>query len=261
MNVNLEIDTSNQYIDSMLKDFKMVDIRQQYNELIQIAVEKQLGYKEFLAILLRTEELGRKERRTNRYIRSANFEKIMTLEEYDYGFHQYANMQKIKELATLDFMDKKENIILIGKSGSGKTHIATGIGMTACEAGKKVLFDNALELINNLLKSAREGRLRDTLAKLSKIDLIIIDELGYLKMDKEKESVFFQLIRSRYEKKSIIITSNFNLSEWNEIFSSQLAATAILDRLIHHCHVILMGDEKMGDDSYRIKGQRRELQK
>jgi len=260
VNVNPGIDTSDQYIDAMLKDFKLADVRRQYNDLIKTAADQKLGYREFLAVLLRAEELGRKKRRTQRCIRSAKFEKIMTLANYDYGFHQYANMQKIKELATLDFMNRSENIILVGKPGSGKTHIATGIGMIACEAGKKVLFENALDLINNLLKSAREGKLREMLEKLSKIDLIIVDELGYLKMDKEKESVFFQLIRSRYEKKSIIITSNYNLSEWDEIFSSQLAATAILDRLIHHCHVILMGDEKMGDDSYRVKGGRREVQ-
>jgi len=260
VNVNPPIDTSNHYIDEMLKSFKMKGIRQQYNDLIKVATEENLGYKEFLAVLLKAEENGRTERRTQRYIRNARFEKIMTLDEYDYGFHKYANMHKIKELATLNFLIQKENIIFVGKPGSGKSHVATGIGLRACEAGQKVLFENALDLINNLLKSAREGSLKETLLKLSKIDLIIIDELGYLKMDKEKESVFFQLIRSRYEKKSTIITSNFNLRQWDEIFSSSLAATAILDRLIHHCHVVLMGDESMGDDSYRIKGKRKEMQ-
>jgi DNA replication protein DnaC len=259
LNVNLEIDTSDKYIASMLKELKMADIRKQYNDLINAATEKQLGYREFLAVLLKTEESGRKKRRTQKCIRNANFEKLMTLEEYDYGFHKYANMQKIKELSTLNFIGKNENIILVGKPGSGKTHIATGIGLLACEAGKKVLFENALDLINNMLRAAREGRLMEALMKLSKIDLIIVDELGYLKMDKERESVFFQLIRSRYEKKSTIITSNFNLGQWDEIFSSQLAATAILDRLIHHCHIILMGDETMGDDSYRVKGKREGL--
>lgn len=260
MNTNLEIDTSSQYLDTMLKDLKMVDIRRQYSDLIKTATEQQLGYKEFLAILLKAEENGRKARRTQRYIKNARFEKIMTLDNYDYGFHKHANMQKIKELATLDFVDRAENILLIGKPGSGKTHVATGIGLKACEAGRKVLFENALNLINGLLSSAREGTLKETLHKLSKVDLIIIDELGYLKMDKEKESVFFQLIRSRYEKKPTIITSNFNLGQWDEIFSSTLAATAILDRLIHHCHVVLMGDETMGDDSYRVKDKRKEVQ-
>jgi len=259
LNVNLGIDTSSHYIDTMLKDFKMADIRRRYDDLIQVATEKKLGYKEFLAILLNTEENGRKERRTQRYIKNAGFEKIMTLDEYDYGFHKHANMQQIKDLATLDFLSQKKNIIFVGKPGTGKTHVATGIGLKACEAGRKVLFENALDLINSLLKSAREGNLKETLLRLSKIDLIIIDELGYLKMDKEKESVFYQLIRSRYEKNSTIITSNFNLRQWDEIFSSSLAATAILDRLVHHCHVVIMGDEATGDDSYRVKGQKEAL--
>jgi DNA replication protein DnaC len=117
---------------------------------------------------------------------------------------------------------------------------------------------NALELINNLSQSASEGKLKTTLANLSKIDLIIIDELSYLKMDKEKESIFFQLIRSRYEKKSIIITTNLKLREWDEVFTSQLAATAILDRLVHHCHQVHMGVDD-ADDSYRVKGKPREV--
>lgn len=257
MNVNPKINTDDKYIKSTLKTFKLVDIRRRYNELIETAIEKNLGYKEFLISLLATEEEGKKQRRTQRNIKAACFEGIKTIEEYDFSFHKYQNMQKIKELSTLQFMDKQENIILIGKTGVGKSHIATAIGMKACESGKKVLFVNALELINNLSKSAVEGNLKESLKKLSKIDLIIIDELGYLKMDREKESIFFQLVRSRYEKKSIIITTNLELREWDEVFTSQLAATAILDRLVHHSHIVRMG-VKDEDDSYRIKGKRKE---
>lgn len=256
MNVNTGINTDDIYIKSMLKAFKMVDMRCQYNDLIERAIENNLGYKEFLVTLLNAEENGKKQRRARRNIKSAKFEKFTTLEEYDYGFHNYKNMQKIKELSALEFMDNKENIIFIGKTGVGKSHVATGIGIKACESGKTVLFENALELINNLSKSASEGNLKESLTKIAKIDLIIIDELGYLKMDREKESIFFQLVRSRYEKKSIIITSNLELREWNEVFTSQLAATAILDRLVHHCHIVRMGAEEGDDDSYRIKGKR-----
>ncbi|MFZ5986073.1 MAG: ATP-binding protein [Bacillota bacterium] len=206
MNVNTGINADDKYISSMLKAFKMVDMRHRYNELIENAIENKLGYREFLATLLSAEEEGKKQRRAQRNIKAAKFEKITTLEEYDYSFHNYKNLQKIKELSTLEFLDKHENIIFIGKTGVGKSHVATGIGLRACELGKKVLFENALDLINNLTKSASEGTLKESLVKLAKIDLIIIDELGYLKMDREKESIFFQLVRSLYEKKSIIIT-------------------------------------------------------
>ena len=246
-----------QYICSKLKDFKMVDMRLRYNDLIKKAIEDQQSYKEFLVSLLNAEEEGKKKRRTERNIKVAKFGKICTLEDYDYSFHNYRNMQNIKELSTLEFMTHHENIIFIGKTGVGKSHVATGIGMKACEAGKKVPFENALDLINNLSKSASEGTLKESLKKLEKIDLVIIDELGYLKMDKEKESIFFQLIRSRYKRKSTIITSNLKLSEWDEVFTSQLAATAILDRLVHHCHIVNMGVENGNDDSYRVKGKER----
>lgn len=259
MSVNAGIDTDDKYIRSILKTFKIVDMRYQYKELVEKAIENNLGYKEFLVSLLKVEEKGKKQRRTQRNIKAANFEKITTLEDYDYSFHNYQNMQKIKELSTLEFLDKRENIIFIGKTGVGKSHVATGIGLKACEAGKKVLFENALSLINKLSKSATEGTLKESLAKLAKIDLIIIDELGYLKMDRENESIFFQLVRSQYEKKSIIITSNLKLREWDEVFTSQLAATAILDRLVHHCHIVHMGVEDGQDDSYRIKGKRKEV--
>ena len=257
MSVNTGIDTDDRYIKSILKTFKLVDMRRRYNELIENAIEKNSSYKEFLVSLLSAEEEGKRQRRTQRNIKAANFEKITTLEDYDYSFHKYQNMQKIKELSTLEFLGKHENIIFIGKTGVGKSHIATGIGLKVCEAGKKVLFVNALELINNLSKSAAEGTLKEALTSLSKIDLMIIDELGYMKMDKEKESIFFQLVRSRYEKKSIIITTNLKLREWDEVFTSQLAATAILDRLVHHCHIVHMGVED-DDDSYRIKGKQKE---
>lgn len=259
MSVNSRISTDDNYIKTLLKTFKLVDIGHRYNELIEEAIAKDLGYKEFLISLLAAEEEGKRQRRTERNIKAAQFEKITTLEEYDYSFHKYQNMQKIKELSTLEFIDKCENIIFIGKTGVGKSHVATGIGLKVCEAGKKVLFENALELINSLSKSASEGTLKESLTKLSKIDLIIIDELGYLKMDREKESIFFQLIRSRYEKKSTIITTNLKLREWDELFTSQLAATAILDRLVHHCHIVHMGIEDGDDDSYRIKGKRKEI--
>lgn len=249
MSKNPLINEEDSYIETMLTRFKLVDIKNNYQEIINEAIKNNLGYKEFLLKLIKSEEEGKRERLKERNIKAASFENIKTLEGYDFSFHNWQHMQKIKELGTLQFMYKRENIILIGPPGVGKSHIATGIGIKACEAGKKVLFTNAVDLIDDLLKSANEGSLKKMLKKLSKIDLLIIDELGYLKMNKEKESIFFQLIRHRYEKNSLIITTNLPLGKWDEIFTSQLAATAILDRLIHHSHII-----SITGDSYRVKG-------
>lgn len=127
--------------------------------------------------------------------------------------------------------------------------IATGIGINACRAGKKVIFANAKELTDDLYDSMREGRLKEELKRIDKAPLLIVDELSYLKMDKERESIFFQIVRQRYERSSLIITTNLPLGRWDEVFTGQLAATAILDRLVHHCHVI-----NITGDSFRVKG-------
>ena len=134
--------------------------------------------------------------------------------------------------------------------------IATGIGINACNKGYKVLFVNAKELIDTLKDELQKGTLPEFLKKLAKIELLIIDELSYINMDKEKESLFFQIIRQRYEKSSLIITTNLPIGRWNELFTGQLAATAILDRVLHHCHLI-----SITGDSYRVKGSNLSVKK
>jgi len=243
-----------QYIYSMLKKFKLVDIRENYIDLINEAKQDHLDYKQFLLLLIKHEAQGKKQRMILSHIKNAHFENEKTLDEYDFSFHDCKYTKKIQELCTLDFLLKKENIILIGPPGVGKSHIATGIGIKACEAGKKVLFVNAVEFITQLGAHANKGSLKSLLKSLSHIDLIVIDELGYLKMDKEKESLFFQFIRHRYERNALIITTNLPLDHWDEVFTSQLAATAILDRLVHHSHIV-----SITGDSYRVKGKKKEV--
>ena len=159
----------------------------------------------------------------------------------------------IRFFGKLEFMDTHENIMIIRPPGVGKSMIATGIGRNACEAGYKVLFVNAKELVDQLYADMQNGCLKEILKQISNIPLLIIDELSYLKMDKERESLFFQIIRQKYEKSSLIITTNLPMGRWNELFTDKLAATAILDRLVHHCHVI-----SITGDSYRVKGSKTE---
>lgn len=241
---------SDTYIETCMKQFKLVDMRECYHSLIEEAEKENMGYKEFLIKLLQAEQQGKKERNREKLRRQANFDSIKTLDEIDYSFNPSLDQGKINELGKLSFIERNENVIIIGPPGVGKSMIATGIGINACKAGYKVLFINAKNLIDRLYEGMTKGNLTHLLCQLNKVELLIIDELSYLKLDKEKESIFFQIIRQRYEKSSLIITTNLPLGRWNEVFTGQLAATAILDRLVHHCHVL-----SITGDSYRVKGK------
>lgn len=234
-------------IRSLLKQFKLPDIYERYDEEIQNAIEKNIGYREFLYKLLKVEEQGKKERLAQRNIKKACFDGHKTIESFDFHFPKSINQSKVLDLTTLSFMEKNENLVFIGPPGVGKSHLAEGIGIKACQCGKSVFFANAIDLVDGLHSAIALGTLKQKFVKLAKIDLLIIDDIGYLKMDKEKESIFFQLIRQRYEKSSLIITTNLPFNRWDEIFTSELAASAVLDRLLHHSHVI-----SITGDSYRV---------
>lgn len=245
-----------EYIKEKMKQFRLVDMRKQYADIIAEAEQEKMNYTDFLIQLLKIEDKGKTARRTEMLVGKAGFDTSSCLSDIDYGFNPSLNQEKIEYLGQLHFMDKKENIIIIGPPGVGKSMIATGIGRNACSAGKKVLFVNAKELVDRLQKEMEEGNLPEIMNQLNKTDLLIIDELSYIKMDRERESLFFQIIRQRYEKSSLIITTNLPMGRWDELFTGQLAATAILDRLLHHCHVMSITGE-----SYRVKGSKYSVKK
>ena len=252
--MNSKIYTNNEYIDWALTYLKLQDLKENYENEINFAIENNIGYRNFLLNILKVEEEGRNNRLIDRNMKAARFENFKTIESFDFNFQKSINIDKIKDLHNLSFLNKKENIILIGPPGVGKTHIATSIGINACKNKKKVLFTSAIDLVEKMSIYQKKGDLKKLFKSLSKIDLLIIDEMGHLVLDKEKESMIFQLIRQRYEKNSLIITTNLPLGEWDKIFTSILSATAVLDRLVHHCHVI-----SIPGDSYRVKGKQKEM--
>ena len=238
------------FVKAKMKQFKLVDMRENLVDLVAEADDQQMDRMTFLRYLFEVEDRGKTDRRTSRLQEKAGFESIKQLEDIDYTFNPSLDKNKIDELGRLGFIDARENVLIIGPPGVGKSMIATGIGIKACNAGKKVLFANAKDLLDTLCEKAESGDLMAVLASLDKIDLLIVDELSYIKMDKERESLFFQMIRRRYEKSSLVVTTNLPMGRWDELFTGKLAAAAILDRLMHHCHVLSITGE-----SYRIKGQ------
>ena len=170
------------------------------------------------------------------------------LKDFDFEFQPSINQQQILDFATLRFLDMKENIVFLGASGVGKTHLATSIGIAAAKKRCSTYFIKCHDLLQQLKRAKLENRLDTRLKHFAKYKLLIIDELGYLPIDKDDSKLFFQLIDMRYEKKSTILTTNINFNNWDEIFYDAIIANAILDRILHHAHVVSINGK-----SYRLK--------
>jgi DNA replication protein DnaC len=209
------------------------------------------SYTAYLTRLTAEELIAANERSVNHRYKQARFPGVRTLESFNYGFQPSVNEALIRELGGLSFLEQAENIILLGPPGVGKTHLAIGLGIKACGVRKKVRFVTALELMDELAAAAASRRLASALEHLGRFDLLIIDELGYLVMDKSRANLFFQLVNRCYERVSIIITSNRSFDQWGEAIGDETIATAILDRLVHHGHIIAIQGE-----SYRVRDRR-----
>lgn len=171
-------------------------------------------------------------------IKRAGFPAPKTLAEFDFGYQPSISRNQIYDFNSLRFIEKKENIVFYGNSGVGKTHLATAIGMTACQNRYSTYFMKCSDLMESLHKANTEGRLHERLKKLGSYRLLIIDELGYLPITREDAKLFFQLIDRRYERSSTVITTNIGFSQWDEVFGDAMVAGAIVDRLLHHATVI-----------------------
>jgi len=192
----------------------------------------------FLIDLLTHESITKDKNAKNTLIKVSNFPHQKTIEDFEFDFQPELNKEHVTELTTLEFMEKHENIIILGKSGVGKTHIASSIGMVNAGKRRSTYFIKCSELLSTLKKAHLENRLEARLKNLNRYSLLIIDEIGYLPILDEDAKLLFQLVEMRYEKKSIIVTSNYNFNEWGQIFNDENIASAILDRLIHHSTVI-----------------------
>ena len=246
--VNLENGSLKANIESYCKLLSLSSVADNYESAALDAAKAKLSYQDYLYKLLQQQIIDRVDRSVNARIKKAGFKYLATLEEFDFSFQPQIDEKLIRELATLSFLDSATNILLLGAPGVGKTHLSIAIGLEATKQRRRVKFINAEDLTNELIAANCSNTLTDYLESMSRVELLIIDEIGYLELSKETSSLFFRLISKRYEKASTIITSNKEFQEWGSIFNDDVIATAILDRLLHHSHPFLINGP-----SYRMK--------
>jgi DNA replication protein DnaC len=238
-------------LDQNLKYLKLPFIAEQYDDLAKQAAQKQWSHVHYLTTLVDGEAAMSHDRSIQRRIRLARFPVIKTLDRFQWSWPKKINRLQIQNLFRLRFIHDKANVIFLGGVGLGKTHLASALGYAACLKGHSVLFATAIDVINTLTAAQAAGRLKQELKKYTKPAVVILDELGYLPIDKVGSDLLFQVISLRYEQGALIITTNRAFKDWPEIFNNDTTLTAaILDRLLHHAETVVIGGK-----SYRMKDQ------
>lgn len=239
-----------------LRNLKLSGIAKTLEVRNEQAIKEKLSYMEFLELLIEDELANRKDNSYKKRFQKAHFPFTKTLEEYDFNFQPTLNRQEIYNLATCEFIRKKENVVFIGPPGTGKTHLSISIGIKALQQGYKVIFTTVSDMMGALFESKADNSYAQKLKYYLSSDLLILDELGFRKLNEHIVDQFYEIISQRYEKGSLIITSNKTFDEWGNIFWDSILASAILDRIVHHCHLVLIKGE-----SYRMREQKENLKK
>jgi DNA replication protein DnaC len=232
----------------LTRALKAPSLREAVPRLADRAREEGWSHEEFLAACLQREVTARESHGGEGRIKAARFPARKSLEEFDFDYARGLKRDLIAHLGTLDFVAAKQNVVFLGPPGTGKTHLAIGLGIRACHAGHRVAFATASQWVDRLAEAHHQGVLQDELRRLGRYPLLIVDEVGYIPFEPEAANLFFQLVSSRYERASMIVTSNKPFGRWGEVFGDDVVAAAMIDRLVHHADVVALKG-----DSYRLK--------
>ncbi|MYS80035.1 IS21-like element helper ATPase IstB [Embleya scabrispora] len=243
-------------IRSTARKLGLPHLAETVDEFAKRADEAKMGYLDFLDLVLSEECAVRDDRRFRQGLRLSKLPHHKTLDEYDVSFQPELDPRKVKDLATLSFVEAKANAALLGPPGVGKIHIAVALAVAACRAGYSIYITSLDDMVRNLTAAEAAGRLTSKLGTYLRPSVLVVDEVGYQPLERAEANLVFQVISKRYERGSIILTSNKTFSEWGQVFGDEVLATAILDRLLHHCDVI-----SINGPSYRLKNRLKAIER